>query len=121
MLAGRIITVLGMAALPLTESLPVGTRSPWPIVSQAVLTAGWSLLNINLVPTLIPATTQRGRNSAFSLKGALRGLGTFLGTISGACCRACLPICYINRWMIPRSMAAHFGQARLLVYGDSFH
>jgi len=83
MLAGGIATVVGMAILPLTEFLPVWAQSLWPIASQVVITGGWSMLNVNLVPGLMAATTKRDRNNAFAVNGALRGLGTFLGTVSG--------------------------------------
>jgi MFS family permease len=83
MLAGGIVTVLGMAALPLTEYLPTSVQTAWPIVSQVIVTAGWSMLNINLVPSLMAVTAGRNRNRAFAVNGALRGLGTFLGAVSG--------------------------------------
>jgi predicted MFS family arabinose efflux permease len=83
MLAGGIITVFGMALLPFTEFLPVSAQGFWPIGSQIIITTGWSMLNINLVPALMTATTKRNRNNAFAVNGAIRGLGTFLGTLCG--------------------------------------
>jgi MFS family permease len=83
MLLGGATTVLGMAALPLAEFVPDPIRDAWPILSQVVLTTGWSMFNVNLVPALMAATTAENRNNAYALSSALRGLGTFLGTISG--------------------------------------
>jgi MFS family permease len=83
MLVGGVITVVGMAALPLAEFVSQGLKAAWPIASQAVLTMGWSMLNVNLVPALMAATTAKTRNDAYALSNALRGLGTFLGTVSG--------------------------------------
>ena len=83
MLAGGMVTVTGMASLPLAGFLPIWIRDAWPIASQIGITAGWSMLNINLVPALMATTTAQNRNDAYALSGALRSLGTFLGTVSG--------------------------------------
>ena len=83
MLAGGLVTVAGMAILPLTEFLPARVQNLWPIASQIVATGGWSMLNVNLVPALMATTTARNRNNAYALNGALKSLGTFLGTVSG--------------------------------------
>jgi MFS family permease len=83
MLAGGILTVIGMAILPLVEFVPEWARQPWPILSQVVLTGGWSMFNVNMVPALMALTTGENRNQAYSLISILRGLGTFLGTIFG--------------------------------------
>ena len=83
MLAGGMVTVTGMASLPLAGFLPIWIRDAWPIASQIGITAGWSMLNINLVPALMATTTAQNRNDAYALSGALKSLGTFLGTVSG--------------------------------------
>lgn len=83
LLLGGIVTVMGMISLPLTESVSPWARGFWPIVSQIVLTAGWSMLSVNLVPALTAATTKRNRNNAYALSNALMGLGAFLGTVFG--------------------------------------
>jgi MFS family permease len=83
MLIAGIVTVAGMVTLPLTEALPPWAKDAWPIGSQMVVTAGWSMLNINLVPALMAATTNRNRSNAYALGGALRGPGTLLGIVSG--------------------------------------
>lgn len=80
---GGIIAVLGMIILPLAEFVPAWARGLWPIASQVVTIAGWSMLNVNLVPALMAATTAQNRNSVYAVNAALRGLGTFLGTIFG--------------------------------------
>jgi MFS family permease len=83
MLIGGALTVFGMVLLPLVEFLPGWTRGVWPIATQALLIAGWSMLNVNLVPALSAATTSETANRAYALSGALRSLGTFVGTVSG--------------------------------------
>jgi MFS family permease len=83
MLAGGMVTVMGMAFLPLTEFVPGWARLAWPIISQFILTGGWSMFNVNMVPTLMTLTTPQNRNQAYALTSMLRGLGTFVGAISG--------------------------------------
>ncbi|MEA3406977.1 MAG: MFS transporter [Chloroflexota bacterium] len=83
MFVGGVITVLGMTILPLAEFVPLWLQVAWPIASQAFLTMGWSMLNVNLVPALMAVTTPKTRNGAYALSNALRGLGTFLGTVVG--------------------------------------
>lgn len=83
MVAGGVVTMIGMAMLPLTEFLPPNYQQAWPILSQVVVTAGWALISINQVPALMAATTVRNRNSAYAFNGVLRGLGTFIGTVVG--------------------------------------
>jgi MFS family permease len=83
MLAGGILTVIGMAALPLSEAVPSWAGRAWPIISQLILTGGWSMFNVNMVPALMSWTTPQDRNQAYALTSVLRGLGTFAGTISG--------------------------------------
>jgi len=85
LLLGGTTIVIGMTALPATEFVPLQARGLWPIVSNVLLTAGWSMLNVNLVVTLTAATEKRHRNDVYALNNALIGLGTFLGTMfSGA-------------------------------------
>ncbi|MBN1640351.1 MAG: MFS transporter [Anaerolineae bacterium] len=83
MLLGGLGATAGMALLPLTESAPGWARDLWPILSQIVLTVGWSLYNVNLVPALMAATTAQNRNSAYAVSNAVRSLGMFLGTLVG--------------------------------------
>lgn len=83
MLLGGVLTVTGMAILPLVEYLPTAWNQGWPILSQLVSAGGFALFSINLVPALSAATTQATRNNAFALNAILRGMGTFIGTISG--------------------------------------
>ena len=83
MLVGGAIVVIGMAMLPLAESMPAWGDAAWLIVSQVVLTVGWSLMTVNLVPALAAVTTEQNRNSAFSMNAVLQGAGTFVGTLVG--------------------------------------
>jgi MFS family permease len=83
MLIGAWLTVIGMGLLPATEIVPQGLRAAWPFVTQTITTAGWSMFNVNLVPALVVATTERNRSAAYALSSAVRGLGTFLGTLVG--------------------------------------
>ncbi|MBL7199628.1 MAG: MFS transporter [Anaerolineae bacterium] len=83
MLAGGLVTIAGMVVLPLTEHLPAQVGEFWPIASQMVLIAGWSMFNVNLVPALMSVTTDRERNHAYAINGVIKGIGTFLGTTIG--------------------------------------
>ena len=88
MLAGGIVTIIGMALLPLTEYLPTWAQGVWPIVTQMVRTTGWSMFNVNLVPALMATTSgdqgsHADRNSAYAINSMLKGLGTFLGNVAG--------------------------------------
>ncbi len=83
MLAGGWITAGGMLLLPGSELLSGRARDLWPFVSQIVLTIGWSMHNVNIVPALMAVTHDFNRSSAYALTSALRGVGTFLGTLLG--------------------------------------
>jgi predicted MFS family arabinose efflux permease len=83
MIAGGLLTVVGMAILPLAEFVPEAVRQPWPIISQVVLTGGWAMFGVNMVPALMTLTTQENRNQAYALISILRGFGGFVGTITG--------------------------------------
>ena len=83
MVVGGIVTMLGMAMLPLTEFVPLDLQYAWPILAQVVVTMGWALISVNQVPALMAVTTVRNRNSAYAFNGVLRGLGTFIGTVVG--------------------------------------
>jgi MFS family permease len=83
MLVGGAIVVIGMAMLPLSESVPLRVDVAWPIASQVVLTVGWSMMTVNLVPALTAVTADKNRNSAFSMNAVLQGAGTFVGTLVG--------------------------------------
>jgi len=82
MFVGGIITIIGMASLPLVEFLPPGLHSTWPIITQMITSGGWSLFNINLVPALMGATTLENRSSAYALNSMMRGFGSFTGSIA---------------------------------------
>jgi len=82
MLVGGVITISGMASLPLVELLPAALRPIWPIVTQALTSGGWALFNINLVPALMGATTVQNRSSAYALNSMMRGFGSFTGAIA---------------------------------------
>ena len=83
MVAGGILSVVGMAILPLVEFVPEEIRQLWPIISQVVLTGGWAMFGVNMVPALMTLTTQENRNQAYALISILRGFGGFVGTIIG--------------------------------------
>jgi len=83
MLIGSVVAVLGLAALPMSESAPDALRAVWPIASQVLTSLGWSMVNINLVPALVAATTVENRAGAYAINSSVRCLGTFLGTIVG--------------------------------------
>ncbi|MGC9396168.1 MAG: MFS transporter [Anaerolineae bacterium] len=95
MLIGGVIAVLGMTLLPLTEFAPLALRDFWPFFSQVVLTTGWSMLNVNLVPALMVSTTEWNRNMAYALSSAFRETGILVGTFIGGL----LPGMFANRIM----------------------
>ena len=83
MLIGGIIAVAGMTLLPLTEFVPLALRDFWPFFSQVILTIGWSMCNVNLVPALMASTNEWNRNAAYALSSAFRETGTLVGTFIG--------------------------------------
>lgn len=83
MLVGGLITVIGMCGLPMTEGVPAWMRDFWPFFSQIVLTIGWSMFNVNMVPALMATTNAWNRNTAYALSSALRETGTLVGTLVG--------------------------------------
>jgi MFS family permease len=83
MLLAIVIVVLGMIALPLTEVLPTALHAAWPIISQIILTSGWPMINVNIIPGLVTATAPESRGSVYALNGAVRGVGTLVGTLVG--------------------------------------
>jgi len=83
MLVGGLVMGVGMAVLPLCEMAPVAVQNIWPIASQLIITAGWSMFNVNWVPAMTAVTTAHNRGQAFATGNAIKGLGTFVGTITG--------------------------------------
>ncbi|MEZ4866158.1 MAG: MFS transporter [Caldilineaceae bacterium] len=83
MVWGGVITVLGLAILPVVEYVPAALQASLPILSQVVVTIGWALISINQVPALMAVTTVQNRTSAYALNGVARGVGTFAGTLVG--------------------------------------
>ncbi len=77
---GIVMTIAGMAMLPLAESVPLFARYYWPILSTMVVSGGYALFSINLVPALMGLTSDENRNSAYAMSSVLRSLGTFVGT-----------------------------------------
>jgi MFS family permease len=83
MLIGGLVTTVGMAVLPLCEAMPLAMQDIWPIASQLLITAGWSMFNVNWVPAMTAMTTPQSRGRTFAVGNAVRSLGTFVGTLSG--------------------------------------
>jgi predicted MFS family arabinose efflux permease len=65
------------------EFVPTHTRGVLPIVSEVVLSVGWSLFTVNVVPALAAATPRELRPRIYGLNNALLGLGTLLGNLLG--------------------------------------
>ncbi|MFN8441468.1 MAG: MFS transporter [Caldilineaceae bacterium] len=82
-LFGIIVTIGGMALLPVTDLMPSLWRYWFPLFAQFVVTLGWAFYNISFVPALMAAATAENRNAAFALTSTFRGLGTFVGTLVG--------------------------------------
>lgn len=83
MIASVWLAVIGMVLLPVGETLAPGLRTVTPVVSQAVLTIGWSSISVNTVPALMAVTSGANRSSAYAMASALQGLGTLVGTVGG--------------------------------------
>ena len=83
MFIGVTVSMFGVAMLPFAEFVPLQAQPSWPILSQLILSGGYAMFSINLVPALMATTTEKNRNSAYALSSTLRGLGTFVGTIFG--------------------------------------
>ena len=83
MIAGGLISALGTAMLPLSESMPGVLRAAWPIFSQIAVTTGWSMFSVNMIPTLTTMASEQNRVHALSLNAVLQGAGTFAGTLVG--------------------------------------
>lgn len=83
MLVGGLLCAIGMALLPGTELMPATLQHVWPFISQIVLTIGWSMFTVNLVPALMATTTDATRNHAYAISSAVRELGTLVGTLIG--------------------------------------
>jgi MFS family permease len=83
MLIGGLLCAIGMALLPSTEVMPAPLQYVWPFTSQIVLTIGWSMFTVNLVPALMVTTTDVTRNHAYAISSAIRELGTLIGTLIG--------------------------------------
>ncbi|MBN1247928.1 MAG: MFS transporter [Anaerolineae bacterium] len=83
MLLSVWLTVAGMAILPVGEMVAPKLRTVIPVVSQLVLTVGWSSIAVNLVPALMAVTEPSNRSSAYAMSSALQGIGTLVGTVVG--------------------------------------
>lgn len=81
MVCGGIITVVGMAVIPLVEFLPPAWHYTWPLLTQVLTSVGWSLFSINLVPALMSGTTVDNRSSAYAINSMIRGFGAFIGAL----------------------------------------
>ncbi|MFN8491540.1 MAG: MFS transporter [Caldilineaceae bacterium] len=94
MLAGGVITMISIAITPLVEYLPSRLGMIWPLAAQVLLSGGWALFNVNLVPALMATTTPKNRSSAYALNSVLRGFGAFIGTLAGGL----LPSLFVYLW-----------------------
>jgi MFS family permease len=83
LILGGVGTAVGMALLPVAEFVPSQIRSALPIVSEIVLSAGWSLLTVNAVPALAAATPRGFRTAVYGVNNAFLGLGTLVGNLLG--------------------------------------
>jgi len=83
LLVGGTITVVGMATFLLTEFVPGVWRWFWPLGAEVIASAGWSILVVNMVTSLLAVTVAENRKSAYALREALAGGGMFLGALLG--------------------------------------
>ncbi len=80
---GGLISLVGMIMLPSIEAVPPHLRSVWPIIAQLVQIGGWSMVDVNLVPALMGASSISNRNSIYPLASGLREFGSFIGSLVG--------------------------------------
>ncbi|MDF1515577.1 MAG: MFS transporter [Anaerolineae bacterium] len=80
---GGLISLVGMIMLPVVEIAPSQFRASVPHLAQLVQIGGWSMVNVNLVPALMGATSITNRNNSYALASGLREFGSFLGSLVG--------------------------------------
>lgn len=80
---GIAVTIAGLLSLSASEVSPTPLRHVWPILSHMLTVAGWSMLNVNLVPSLSGSTSAESRHSAYALLSSLGGAGAFTGSLVG--------------------------------------
>ena len=83
LILGGVITVLGMALLPMTEDVPIDFRTAWIFLSQGVCSLGYAFIGVNAIATLAAYTEPAGRRGAFAIREAFAGSGSFLGALLG--------------------------------------
>ena len=57
MFIGVTVSMFGVAMLPFAEFVPLQAQPSWPILSQLILSGGYAMFSINLVPALMATTT----------------------------------------------------------------
>jgi MFS family permease len=83
MIAGAAATIIGMALLPLAESVPQAIEREWLLLSRVVSAGGWSILMVNQIAALAAYTGAESRKRAYALKEGSAGLGMLVGTLGG--------------------------------------
>ncbi|MAG14211.1 MAG: hypothetical protein CMN78_06415 [Spirochaetales bacterium] len=83
LLLGSAITAGGMFILPLTHFASENMVAVLPILHQIVQTIGWSLLGVNITPTVMLLTTPENRNEAYALLTTSRWAGALIGSLIG--------------------------------------
>lgn len=83
MIAGLTVTLIGAMAVPFTDTLPVGSRAVWVMVSFLVGYGGLSLYYVNSGPYLLRATRVSARGNTFALQSAINATASFAGGLVG--------------------------------------
>jgi predicted MFS family arabinose efflux permease len=83
MIVGGVLTAMGIAMLPMTETMPPALRTPWLLLWQVTVSAGWSLVMVNQIAAMMAHTTPENRNGAYAVREAMTGLGIFAGVLVG--------------------------------------
>ena len=80
---GALIMIAGMAMQPLTEAVPIASRSIYILCGQVVASFGWCLFVVNSIATMASLTNADNRRGAYAVREAFSGLGSLVGAFGG--------------------------------------
>jgi predicted MFS family arabinose efflux permease len=83
MVAGILITAIGMALGPLAMLTPGAGQFPLLIASQLVANLGWAMKQVSLIASLAGATTPATRTGAYAVHEASCGASALGGALLG--------------------------------------
>jgi MFS family permease len=83
MLLGMIISVVGMAMVPMAELLPKAQQVLWLIIANIIVNAGLAGHFVNGAPYIVALTQPAKRANVFSIQSAIYAISGFVGSIIG--------------------------------------